>query len=185
MSPPALLAIAAPLVLWRMYMRFRRMVGRQPSHLWRHWCATVLMPLLLAAIGWLALPFNLALSGWAAGLVGGVALAGLGLRLTRFEATPQGYFYVPNMHFGVALTALLVARLAYRAVVLYEGGSLPLTHSAVPGMAPHVAIIHLMVTNPLTLGIISLRLGYAAAYAAGLLRWRLAHRARDAAPPAL
>jgi hypothetical protein len=180
MSPPAILAIAAPLVLWRLYMRFRRMVGRQPSHLWRHFCATVLMPLLLAVIGWLALPFDLALLGWAWGLVGGVVLAGFGLRLTRFEATPQGYFYVPNIHIGVALTALLVARLAYRAVVLYEGGSLPLTHSVVPGMAPHVAIIHMMVTNPLTLGIISLRLGYAAAFAAGLLRWRLVERAAQA-----
>jgi len=182
MSPPAVIAIVAPLVLWRLYMRLRRMVGRQPSHLWRHWCAAVLMPPLLAAIGWLALPFDLALSGWAAGLVGGVVLAGFGLRLTRFEATPQGYFYVPNMHIGVALTALLVARLAYRAVVLYEGGSLPLTHSAIPGMAPHVAIIHMMVANPLTLGVISLRLGYAAAYAAGLLRWRLAQRAARTQP---
>jgi len=180
MSPPAVIAIVAPLVLWRLYMRLRRMVGRQPSYLWRHWCAAVLMPPLLAGIGWLALPFDLALSGWAAGLVGGVVLAGFGLRLTRFEATPQGYFFVPNMHIGVALTALLVARLAYRAVVLFEGGSLPLTHSAIPGMAPHVAVIRMMVTNPLTLGVISLRLGYAAAYAAGLLRWRLAQRAARA-----
>ena len=176
MSPPAIIAIAAPLVLWRLYMRLRRMVGRQPSHLWRHCCGALLLPLLLAAIGWLALPFDLALSGWAAGLVGGVLLATFGLRLTRFEATPQGYFYVPNMHIGVALTALLVARLAYRAVALYEGGALPLTHSAIPGTAPHIAVIHMMVSNPLTLGLISLRLGYAAAYAAGLLRWRLADK---------
>jgi hypothetical protein len=180
MNPPAVIAIVAPLVLWRLYARLRRMVGRQPSRLWRHCCAAVLMPLLLAGIGWLALPFNLALSAWALGLIGGVLLAALGLRLTQFEATPQGYFYVPNMHIGLALSAFLAARVAYHAVLLYEGGTLSATRSAVPGMLPHVAVIHLVVTNPLTLYLISLRLGYGAAYAAGLLRWRLAERAAQA-----
>lgn len=176
-------AIVVPLVLWRIYRRVRRMIGRQESVLWRHWSAVVFMPLLLAGAGWLALPYSQALAGWAAGVTGGALLAAWSLRLTRFENTAEGWFYTPNTQIGLALSALLVARIAYRAVVLYEGGGLPVGPQALsdvhpgmhPGAHPHVAIVHMIVTNPITLGIISLRVGYAAAFAFGLLRWRLAH----------
>jgi hypothetical protein len=149
------------------------MIGRQESRLWRHWCAAIFMPLLLAGLGWLALPYGAALGGWAAGTSAGVLLGLWGLRLTRFEAAPEGWFYTPNMHIGIALSALLVARITYRAVVLYEAGGLPEGAHAMSGAPPHVAIVHLIVTNPITLGIISLRLGYAAAFGMGLVRWRL------------
>jgi hypothetical protein len=174
--PAATAALLAPLVLWRLYMRMRRVIGRQESKLWRHWCAAVFMPLLLAALGWLALPYDAALGGWAAGTIAGVLLGLWGLRLARFETSPEGWFYTPNMHIGIALSALLIARIAYRAVVLYEAGGLPGGAHAMSGAPPHVAIIHLIVTNPITLGIISLRLGYAAAFGMGLVRWRLAQR---------
>ena len=184
MTPAATVALVAPLVLWRLYMRLKRMIGRQESRLWRHWCAALLLPLVLAGAGWLALPYDLALAGWAGGVIGGVLLALLGLRLTRFEAAPEGFFYTPNMHIGIALSALLIARIAYRAVVLYEGGSLPVGVNAIPGVMPHVAIVHMIVTNPLTLGIISLRLGYAGAFAMGLVRWRMASKSLDENKPA-
>jgi len=174
--PAATAALIVPLVLWRLYMRVRRMIGRQESRLWRHWCAAVMMPLLLASLGWLALPYDAALGGWAAGVTGGVMLGLWGLRLTRFETTTEGWFYTPNTRIGIALSALLIARIAYRAAVLYETGGLPGGAQAMPGTPPHVAIIHLIVTNPITLGIISLRLGYAAAFGMGLVRWRLTEK---------
>lgn len=48
----------------------------------------------------------------ASGLAGG-ALALFGLRLTRFENTPQRRFYTPHGGIGFAFSGLLIGRLAY------------------------------------------------------------------------
>ena len=39
---------------------------------------------------------------------------------TKFEVTPQGMFYTPNAHIGIALSLLFVGRVIYRMVVLYS-----------------------------------------------------------------
>ena len=38
------------LVAWRMYVRFKRLVGRQKSKVWRHWIAAILFPTLIILI---------------------------------------------------------------------------------------------------------------------------------------
>jgi len=80
------LAIVA-LVVWRVYQRIRRLVGRQRLHPRRPWFTVVLFPLLFAllAFGALAVPGGtLALGALAGGAVAGVGLGVVGLRLTRF-----------------------------------------------------------------------------------------------------
>jgi Protein of unknown function (DUF1453) len=155
--------VLALLVGWRLYRRIRRLIGRQRSKPWRHAVAAVLLPVILAMLGFAAWVANReALVGLAGGIVIGVALAWIGLRLTRLEKTDEGWFYTPNAHIGIALSVLLVARLAYRFVVLARTLGAP---------APHAS--QDLVRSPLTLLIVGTLLAYYAAYAAGLLRWRL------------
>ncbi len=150
------------LVAWRLYSRVRRMVGRQRLSPARPWITVILFPLLLALIaaGGIAQgTWPLAMAG---GVVAGVLLGLYGLRLTRFDATPEGLFYTPNAHLGVALSLLLIARIGYRAVQIY------LQHGTAPPGDPAAT----MMQSPLTLAIFGTLAGYYVAYAIGLLRWK-------------
>jgi len=97
----------------------------------------------------------------AAGLAGGVALALFGLKLTRFETTPQGHFYTPHGGIGLALSTLLIGRLAYRFVVIWP--SLQAAHSADEN--PFASFQR----SPLTSAMFALLIGYYVAYYAGVL----------------
>ncbi len=97
----------------------------------------------------------------AAGLAGGVALALPGLKLTRFETTPQGRFYTPHGGIGLALSALLIGRLAYRFVVIWP--ELQAAHGA--GADPFASFQR----SPLTLAMFALLIGYYVVYNAGVL----------------
>src|SRR6185312_15720288 len=57
-----------------------------------------------------------ALSGLGIGLVTGV----LGLWLSRFENTPQGFFYTPNPWLALSLTLLVAARIAMGFVEMWR-----------------------------------------------------------------
>jgi hypothetical protein len=81
--------------------------------------------------------------------------------MTRCEKTPQGLFYTPNAHLGIALSLLLVGRIIYRFIQVYSA-----TGSA--GAAQQVNYT----TTPLTLLIFGTLAGYYFTYAAGLLRWQ-------------
>src|SRR5579859_8167332 len=116
------IAIAVPLVAWRMYYRVRRLIGRQRSKAWRHWTAAIFFPLILGMLAAAALARPASAAVLAASIVVGVALAVWGLRLTRFEKTPEGIFYTPNAHIGIALSTLLVIRILYR---FYEIATTP------------------------------------------------------------
>src|SRR5438046_6119107 len=95
------LLVLLPLVVWRMYSRFRRLVGRQRLSRIRPWITVTVFPLLVLLIAWVA-HFNVERLAWlAAGLVLGTLCALYALRLTRFEATTQGLFYTPNAHLGI------------------------------------------------------------------------------------
>jgi hypothetical protein len=175
MSQSSLVMIAvALLVVWRMYSRIRRLIGRQRSRLWRHWFAAIFLPLLLAllAAGTLREPAGLA--ALSAGAVGGVGLALWGIRLTRFEIAAEGYFYTPSAHIGIGLSLLLAARVGYRFFTL--------SALAEPQMAQSMQSFG---RSPLTLVILGTMLGYFASYAIGLLRWRRAAAAMPLANSAL
>jgi ABC-type arginine transport system permease subunit len=152
------LLVLIPLVLWRVYARIRRMVGRQQSRPWRHWVAAIFFPLVLALLAAAALRDALAIASLVAGIVAGIGLATWGLRLTRFERTPEGVFYTPSAHIGIAVTLLFVARVLYRMVEVFGG-------MARPGAQDFAR-------SPLTLAVFGVLAAYYAAYASGVLRWR-------------
>jgi len=179
-SPASTIALVAviALLLWRTYARVRRMVGRQRLSKVRPWITLAIFPLLivLLIISAHTNPERLVLL--AVGLAAGGGLAVFGLRRTVFEPTPQGLFYTPNAHIGIALSILFVARIIYRFVEVYALNSAPVGGNGAVDFA----------RSPLTLGVFGLLAGYYIGYAIGLVRWRArvmqAKRARESAAAA-
>ncbi|MEI7035400.1 DUF1453 domain-containing protein [Fulvimonas yonginensis] len=155
---PALFSPLLALAVWR---RVRRQFGRQPVRRGPMTARVVVLALLaglVALAGWHDPPL---LEGLAGGLVGGVALGLLGLRLTCFERGAEGRdLYLPNPWIGATVAALLVGRLAWRLLVL-----LPQAGGAGPMAAPGAPLGN----SPLTLLVVGLMLGYYISYYAGLL----------------
>ncbi|HTD13120.1 MAG TPA: CcdC protein domain-containing protein [Steroidobacteraceae bacterium] len=167
----ALVTIAIlALIAWRMHARVRRMIGRQRLSRVRPWISIVVFPLLVAMLAFAALRQHSLAMYLASGVIVGVGLGVLGLRLTRFETTTEGLYYTPSAHLGVALSALLLCRIAYRFAV----GGLPDSGAA---SAPPGANL-----TPLTLLLIGTLAGYYTTYALGLVRW--SWRSRGLAPSA-
>lgn len=162
-----------PLIAWRVYARFRRMVGRQRLSKRRPWITLVVFPTIVTLLAVASGAHPQQLVWLATALCFGALLGVFGLRHTRFEPTKQGLFYTPNAHLGIALSLLFVARIIYRFVELYliEPG---LTHAT-----------NDFARSPLTLAVFGLLAGYYMSYAVGLLRWRFrvveANRQRKAA----
>jgi hypothetical protein len=150
----------AALVVWRMYSRLKRMVGRQRLSRVRPWLTVVFFPLLVGLLLLASRDHAEAAGALSGGVVLGCALGWYGLRLTKFEHSPTGLFYTPNAHLGIALSLLLIGRLAYRAVQVYA------VHGSFQADSAAFA------RSPLTLVIFGTLAGYYVAYAAGLLRWR-------------
>lgn len=172
-SATVTLLILLPLIGWRIYARFRRMVGRQRLSRIRPWITLTLFPILLLLLI-LASQANLErLWLLAGGMVMGILLGIFGLSRTRFEPTRQGLFYTPNAHLGIALSLLFVGRIIYRFVEVYAIN---------PGV-PHD--LNDFAGSPVTLAVFGLLAGYYIAYAIGLVRWRIrvlrAKRQREAA----
>src|SRR5205809_127245 len=103
------LLILLPLLAWRMYARFRRMVGRQRLSRVRPWITIVIFTALVLLFAFATLAHPERLWWLAGGLLLGSAVALYGLRRTQFEPTPQGLYYTPNAHLGIALSLLFVA----------------------------------------------------------------------------
>jgi hypothetical protein len=154
------LVILVPLIVWRLYSRFRRLVGRQRLSRIRPWITLTVFPLLLLMLAWVT-RFDAVREGWlAAGLAVGAGLALFAYRLTRFEETPEGLFYTPNAPLGIALSLLIVGRVGYRMYDVWSTG---------PTLArDNTAFLR----SPLTLALFGLLAGYYVTYAAGLVRWR-------------
>lgn len=170
------LLVLVPLIVWRMYSRFRRMVGRQRLSRIRPWITLTIFPALILLIAFATLSHPERLAWLAAGLLAGALLGVFGLVKTRFEPTPQALFYTPNAHLGIALSLLFVARIAYRFIEIY----------AIDPTVPHG--MNDFARSPLTLAVFGLLAGYYVAYAIGLVRWRFrvrrAKHEREAAPMA-
>jgi hypothetical protein len=149
------------LVLWRVYSRVRRMIGRQKLSKIRPWFTVVVFPLLVGLLLLGSLAHPLSARALVAGVGCGAALGVYGLRLTKFEPTPQGLFYTPNAHLGIALSLLFLGRLAYRVVQIY----------VLAGQASAADPAE-FTRSPLTLLIFGTLAGYYVMYAVGLLRWR-------------
>jgi hypothetical protein len=148
-----------PLLGWRIYRRTRRMVGRQRSTARRHWFGVGFYSALLLLLGLHSLSIPESILSLGGGVAFGVALALVGLRLTTFERTAEGYFYTPNAHIGIALSALFACHIAYRIVELY----VLRTATGIPAD---------FARSPLTLVVFGMLAGYFVAFAIGVLRWR-------------
>jgi hypothetical protein len=161
--------LVVALVVWRVYARIRRVIGRQRLSTVRPWVTVVVFPLVAALVLSTSLLHPLTGVALAGGAVVGIALGLLGTRLTRFEATPAGLFYTPNAHLGIALSLLMVLRLGYRVVVLQMNGQNFDPQSLQLG------------ASPLTMAIFGTLAGYYVTYAIGLLRWRAQVRTQSPA----
>jgi MFS family permease len=150
--PMAIVAVVAI----SMYGRVRRNIGRQPLQPKRSIARIVIFAVLTSLLMLFSFVFPRLLVGLGGGLALGVLLALVGLRLTQFEATPQGHFYTPNPYIGVSLSILLVGRLVYR---LFQISS----NSDNPAPAPA------MWQSPLSFLVFGLLAGYYMAYYIGLL----------------
>ncbi|HEY2345419.1 MAG TPA: DUF1453 domain-containing protein [Xanthomonadaceae bacterium] len=165
MASPDLAPYAmVPVIGWLMYRRISRHFGKQrldPKPV-----TIRLVILALATLGVTAAAAAVPDALWpvAAGLLGGLAIAMLNLRLTRFEWSQQGDYYYPHPAIGAVLTLLLVARLAYRYTQLAAV-------SANAGQPTPAAVGQ----SPMTLALLALLLGYYLAYSIGLLVLRSRH----------
>ena len=156
------LLILVPLLMWRVYARLKRMMARQQSVMSRHWTglavftAMVLLPCSElvtqqpASLGWLAV-----------GTAAGIAYAIWGLRRTRYEITPEGYFFTPNARLGMLVAMLFVGRIVYVGLEIFVNQG---TANTLPRFTD----------SPLTLVCLGVFAGYFGAYSAGMLRWRFA-----------
>ena len=164
--------VVIPLIAWRLYARIRRNIGRQPLSKRRPYVTMILFPMLVALLAGGAWSHHrpVLFAAMLGGIVGGVVLGIYGTRHTKFEATPQGLFYTPNAHIGIALSVLFVGRVVYRMFVLYS------TNPYAPQSPNDFA------ASPLTLAIFGLLAGYYVTYAVGLLKWRKSVEGRNVVP---
>lgn len=149
-------AVAAPLIVWRLYVRMRRNFGRQPIRPKRMWTRVGILTAVIVLFAFSGLRSPSLGEALIAGVGGGVVLGALALRLTQFEVDGNNDCYVPNPWIGLGLTALLLGRLLYRFMELYPA----MLHATGP-VAQH--------RTPLTMAIFGLLVGYYIAYYAGLL----------------
>ena len=151
------------LIGWSIYRRARRSIGRQPVRRARLWVRVA----VFAVIGGLALVASLTnatlLAALAGGAVGGVALGFIGLRHTKFEATSQGEFYTPHTYIGLLVSALFIARIAFRFMAIYLA-----PQASAPSMNPFGQFQR----SPLTLAIFGVLVGYYLVFNLGILQHR-------------
>jgi hypothetical protein len=149
-----------PLIAWRVYARFKRMVGRQRLTKYRLWVQLTLFPALVLLFGISAASSPLSLLILATGLVCGATLGLYGIKTTVFKPEPGNLFYTPSAHLGIALSVLFVLRIVYRFIEIYA-----LRSSVDPSLTGFAR-------SSLTLAVFGLLAGYYISYAVGLARWR-------------
>jgi len=155
MAAPYLPFVIGPLLAFSVYRRFRRNFGVQqvrPGRVWIRVGFLALVALMMSMLLLVKLPVGL---GALAGMTGGAVLALWGLRLAHFDYRGVGLFYTPNVYMGVALSAVLVGRLAYRFLV--------------QGVASPVGGDPMAQLSPLTFVIAGTLVGYYLCFNAGVL----------------
>jgi hypothetical protein len=153
------LIILAPVLVWRIYTRIKGQMARQRSILSRHYTGILVFIAMIVVPASEVMTKPLELGALAAGTGLGIALGVYGLRITRFEETPEGYFFKPNERLGIAAAMVLVAR------VLYVGVDLYLNQGSVRPTAGFTESL-------VGMWCVGLTGGYFATYSIGLLKWR-------------
>lgn len=150
--------IFAVLVILMVYRRFRRNFGRQPLRPARMSARVAILIVLAALLAPTALRGIGYAAAEAAGAAAGVALALWGASRTRFVRDDGRLFYIPHTYTGVAVSALVLGRVAYRLVSMYPAVSA--RHPTVGTGAPGMSFESGMETTPLTLGLFFVLIGY-------------------------
>jgi hypothetical protein len=165
--------ISGGVIAWIIYRRMRRNFGRQPLRPRRSIVRLVILCIVSLAIIAAGILVNLKiLAGFGGGLLPGILLGFVGLKLTKFETTNEGHFYIPDTRIGVALTILLTGRMLYRYYAIHNS-ALAANHP--PPMQ-----------SPLTYLVIGLTVGYYIVYSIGLLIHAYEkNKQQNAAPPRL
>jgi len=153
------LILLVPVLVWRVYKRLQSQMTRQRSIVSRHYTGLLVFGALLVVplTELFDRPFSLA--ALAAGALAGIALGSYGLRRTRFEDTPEGYYFTPPARMSILIAMLLVARVIYLGIEIYlnQGSSQP---------NPRFS------DSPVTMFCVGLCAAYFATFSAALVRWR-------------
>ncbi len=150
------------LLVWGVYRRMRRTFGRQSVSAPRMWTRIVILTAVGALIAYAAVRNLNTLEALLAGILGGAALALLGLRHTQFEVTSEGHFYTPHTYIGLLVTALFLGRIVYRY------SSLITAPQPVPGGPPGDPLAAFQ-NSPWTAGIFGVLVAYYILYYIGIL----------------
>jgi hypothetical protein len=146
------------------YRRLRRSFGRQPLRPARMTVRMVILALLAASLAPLMSRSTGFLSAGAVGTGLGITLALWGASRTRFLTQNGQLFYVPHTYAGIAVSLLVLGRIAYRLTQTYAGGGFA---RAAPPEAGSAQVVQ----SPLTVGILFVLIGYYLCYYAWLL-WK-------------
>jgi len=154
----ALIALV-PLLVWRIYSRIKNQMTRQRSIVSRHYTGLIVFAALVVVPGTEVFDRPFQLAALAAGAIAGIALGTYGLRRTRFEDTPEGYFFTPPSRMGILIAMLLVARVIYLGIEIYmnQGSNRP---------NPRFS------DSPVTMLCLGMTAAYFATFSLGLMRWR-------------
>jgi integral membrane sensor domain MASE1 len=153
------LILLVPFLVWRVYQRLKSQMLRQRSIMSRHYTGLLVFGAMLVVPATELGDRPLSLAALAAGAIAGIGLGTYGLRRTRFEDTPEGYFFTPPMRMGVLVGMLLVARVIYLGIEIYmnQGSSQP---------NPRFS------DSPATMLCLGISAAYFATFSASLMRWR-------------
>lgn len=155
------LLLLVPLAVWRIYSRLKKLMGRNPSLLWRHYAGAILLPALAGILAATLLGHWLALGALVLGAAVGGAMGRWNMKLSRLENTQQGFFYTPNMRLGMIVSMLVVGRIIYRFFELYLH-----MHNGIPLPPDDFA------KSPLTVLLFGALAGFYGTYNYLLVRWR-------------
>jgi hypothetical protein len=156
---PVLVSI---LVAWAIYRRFRRNIGRQAVNIGRLQLRVGIFLVLGALALFFAARDMTLLVALLGGVGGGAALAYLGLRHTMFEATGEQRFYTPHTYIGLFVSALFLARVAFRILTVHMSADA----TSLSNQSPFAAYQK----SPLTLAILGVLIGYYVLFYSGVIR---------------
>lgn len=154
-----ILLVLTPLLVWRVYNRIKARMVRQRSIVSRHYTGVLVFGAMILVPAAQLLDNLINLGALAVGAAFGIGWGVWAIKRTRFEDTPQGYYFTPPMRVGILMAMILVARILYLGVEIYanQGKGIP---------APRLT------DDPLTMLCVGLTAGYFGYYSAGLLLWR-------------
>src|ERR1700722_5075217 len=170
-------SLAAALVVFVIYRRFRRNFGRQVLSPGRMTFRIV----ILAVVGCLLLPTALRSAQYLTAVLVGAARGGglalWGAQRTRFVRYGERLHYVPHTYTGIAVSLLFLGRLAFRFAQAYSDSHARFganAHAATAADPAQPFAAASMVRSPLTVAIVFVLVGYYVCYYSFVL-WKAKH----------